>query len=432
MVVAPRPSPWETAGRRTAALLDKVAAVVVTGADPSSAALVALGIGREQARRRRVAIADLVGELAPLQSLVHGEDIHGIVDSFLYGVSLNKIAHQVDEIGNLFVMPSGTEAVDHAEILPSDRWRRLASGFREVEALLLLVVPVDAPAIEALIAATDGLVTVDLRPGTQPAGPVIAAVSLPRISKAMLAPVVEPITSARIRPRSAPGPWLVSGLAALAIVGGSAAWLLRGRDRTNREPAPSAAADQNAGGSQGADSILASEPLEALAPANPADSAAAAAWVLELVNLNTQAGAMLKVQDAAQTAPSVTFSPVVLGADDARWFRVTAGAFAERTQSDSLLRALLARGILRAGEGKVLRAPLALLVNGDVAPEEVPASLSGFMSRGIPAYALRGQDGVTRLYTGAFETPGQAGLMAASVKAAGVRPVVAYRIGRTF
>ena len=423
------PSPWETAGRRSAALLDAVGAVVVTGTDPAAAAYVALGIGREQARRRRVAIADLVGELPPLQSLVHGDDIHGIVDSFLYGVSLNKIARQVDEIGNLFVMPSGTEPVDHAEILPSDRWRRLASGFREVEALLLLVAPVDAPGIEALIASTDGLVTVDLRPGTQPAGPVIAAISLPRISRSFQGPVAEPVTAARISPRSTPGPWLVSGLAALAIVGGSAAWLLRGRDRAAVQPD---AVATTTGPSGARDSILASEPLEALAPANPADSVSAAAWVVELVNLNTQAGATLKVQDASQTAPMVTFSPVVLGADDSRWFRVTAGAYRERTQADSLLRTLLARGILRPGEGKVLRAPLALLINGDVSPDEVPASIGGFMSRGIPVYALRGDDAVTRLYAGAFETPAQAGLMAASVKAAGVRPVVAYRIGRTF
>lgn len=410
-------------------MLDGVAAVVVTGADPAAAAQVALGIGREQARRRRVAIADLVGELPPLQSLIQGDDVHGIVDSFLYGVSLNKIARQVDEIGNLFVMPSGTEPVDHAEILPSDRWRRLASGFREVEALLLLVAPVDAPGIEALIASTDGLVTVDLRPGTQPAGPVIAAITLPRISRSFQGPVVEPVTAARISPRAAPGPWLVSGLAALAIVGGSAAWLLRERGAV----APDAAAITTGADSTrppGGDSVLASEPLEALTPANPADSATAAAWVVELVNLNTQAGATLKVQDASQTAPLVTFSPVMLGADDSRWFRVTAGAYGERTQADSLLRTLLARGILRPGEGKVLRAPLALLINGDVSPDDVPASIGGYMSRGIPVYALRGDDAVTRLYAGAFETPGQAGLMAASVKAAGVRPVVAYRIGR--
>lgn len=431
MTEAPRPSPWETAGRRSAAALDGVAAVVVVGADPSAAALVALGIGREQARRRRVAIADLVGELPPLQSLLHDDDSHGIVDSFLYGVSLNKIARQVDEIGNLFVMPSGTEPVDHAEILPSDRWRRLASGFREVEALLLIVAPVDAPGLDVLVSSTDGLVAVDLRPGAHPAGPVISEISLPRLSKAMQGPVAEPVTAARIRPRSAPGPWLVPGLAVLALVGGSAAWLLRDRAASeSRAAVPAVGAV--AGPAARPDSVLASEPLEALAPVNPADSASAATWSVELVNLNTQAGAALKVRDASQTAPTVTFSPVVLGADDSRWFRVTAGAFVERTQADSLMRALLARGILRPGEGKLLRAPLALLIDGAVAPPDVRASLDGYVSRGVPVYALRSGDGVIRLYAGAFETPAQAGLMAATVKAAGIRPVIAYRIGRTF
>ena len=87
---------WEEEGRRIAPSLDSVAAVVVIGEDPDAAAAVALGVGRVQSRRRRVAIADLVGEVAPLQSLVRGDDPHGIVDSFLYGVSLNRIARPIE------------------------------------------------------------------------------------------------------------------------------------------------------------------------------------------------------------------------------------------------------------------------------------------------------------------------------------------------
>ena len=124
------PTSWENEGQRLAPLLDDVCAAVIAGTDPLAAASVAVGIARVQGVRRRVAIADLVGEIPPLQSLVTGDDPHGIADSFLYGVSLNKIARAVNESGNVFVMPSGTEAVAHDAVYANDRWRRGADESR--------------------------------------------------------------------------------------------------------------------------------------------------------------------------------------------------------------------------------------------------------------------------------------------------------------
>ena len=57
---------WDSEGERIGAQLDARSCVVVAGTDPEAAAHVALGIARVQARRRRVAVADLVGELYPL------------------------------------------------------------------------------------------------------------------------------------------------------------------------------------------------------------------------------------------------------------------------------------------------------------------------------------------------------------------------------
>ena len=83
---------WEEVGREIAPALDAASAVVVIGDDPVAAAEVALGAGRVQGARRRVAIGDLVGEVEPLQALVTGDDPHGLVDSFLYGVSPSDAA----------------------------------------------------------------------------------------------------------------------------------------------------------------------------------------------------------------------------------------------------------------------------------------------------------------------------------------------------
>ena len=124
-------------GARLAPTLDGVHAAVIAAPDAETAANVALAIARVQGEKRRVAIADLVGEVAPLQALVTGDDPHGISDSFLYGVSLNKIARPIDESGSIFLMPSGTEAVALEAVYANERWRRLAAGVRGRDAVSL-------------------------------------------------------------------------------------------------------------------------------------------------------------------------------------------------------------------------------------------------------------------------------------------------------
>ena len=47
------------------------------------------------------------------------DDPHGLVDSFLYGVSLSRIAYEVPDAGQLFVMPSGTEPPDDSSMTGS-------------------------------------------------------------------------------------------------------------------------------------------------------------------------------------------------------------------------------------------------------------------------------------------------------------------------
>ena len=86
---ATRTMDWTEEGRRIGVTLDAFHAVIVVGIDPVATAETALGIARVQAVHRRVAVGDLLGEAPPLQALVSGDDPHGLVDSFLFGVSLS-------------------------------------------------------------------------------------------------------------------------------------------------------------------------------------------------------------------------------------------------------------------------------------------------------------------------------------------------------
>jgi hypothetical protein len=173
-------SMWEAEGNRHASAFDACAGAVVIGERPSVAAEVALGIARVQARRRRVAVADAVGELGPLEDLVPMDAPYGLVDSFFYGVSLNKIAYTVDPAKNLIIFPSGAIPIDHEALLGSDRWVKLLEAFRAAEGLLLIVAPAESSALSSLIQVMDGVVLVGnvaAAPGTR----VLAHARLPVI-----------------------------------------------------------------------------------------------------------------------------------------------------------------------------------------------------------------------------------------------------------
>ena len=115
-MTATRAMDWSEEGRRIGVTLDAFHAIIVVGTDPVATAETALGIARVQAVHRRVAVGDLLGDAPPIQALVTGDDLHGIVDSFVYGVSLSKIARQVPDAGELFVMPTGTGPVSYTHL----------------------------------------------------------------------------------------------------------------------------------------------------------------------------------------------------------------------------------------------------------------------------------------------------------------------------
>ena len=459
-------STWGAQGAALAPLLRDKGALVIVAPEPRIAGEVALGLGRVESQRRRVAIADLVGELPVLHRHVTGDDPHGISDSFNFGVSLNKIAYPVEGAGELFVMPSGSDAIQTEAIYRSGRWRRLATGFREVGALLLIVAPAEAEGLDELIASTDGAVAVGdvVLPHSSVVAarlplPAPAVQSAPRRLPARPAADVAGGTDRRNAARRSSTPrWAAITAALLLVLGaGAAAWYwfrpnalpfagLVDSAAVANETASAGSVELQAADSAGSTVLPAgpapdptdttpveaiSEPIVAARVANPADSANGSAWGVEIVATNTQSGAIFKLIEEAGVLPAATYAPVSRGGERL-WFYVVSGAYANRSGADSLLRALRANGTMARGAGQVRRLPYALLVQTGVSRENAPALVAAFIARELPVYALLQPDGSASLFAGAFESPEQAGLLAAALRARSVEPKVVYRIGRTF
>jgi hypothetical protein len=424
-VAGGRPVAWEDAGRQIAPILGSYSAVVVTSSDPLAAAHVALGLARAEATRRRVVLGDLVGDLAPLVSLLSDDDPHGISDTILYGVSINKVARAVKDVDNLFIAPSGSEQVVSGEVFASGRWKRLADAFHSSGGLLLLVASSDSPGLGALIDQVDGAVVV--RDSSIPGAPsslILARVASP--TKTLKVPFIRevelpPLKSVRGRVHPMP---VAAGILAVVLAGAVVFRMLG-----EREKAPSAIAVPKVARV----ATLADTTFVGL-PGNPADSASAAAFAVELLVANTPEGANFVVRKDRSALPSATVAPIPIGEERTTWYKVIAGAYTRRSEADSLLLALRSSKVLTDSAGSVLRVPLALLVDSVESQggltDAVAAAVGKYAAQGVSVYPLLQNDGGARLYTGAFERPQDAAELLKTLRGAGLQPVLVYRTGR--
>lgn len=432
---------WEDQGSRIADALDDCASAVVIGDDPADAARVALGIARAQARHRRVVVADLVGEIAILQHHLPTDATYGLVDAAQYGVSLGKIAYPIDPAKNLYIIPSGVGPIDHTALLQSARWAALMRTFRQADTLVLLVAPARLRQLGALVRDTDGLVAVgdvevadDARVISRVPAPVAEAASPPAPTPDASAPTASaPHSPDAPAPRATrPMPWLMLAIGAIAVALAAGAWMWNAR-RTASAGTLAAApiAHDSAFARDTTVDVGAPASNAGLAIANPADSAIAAAYAVTLVTFNTAAAAEAQVDRSnGQGLPAVTISYVALGADSSRWYRVFVGAYHTRASADSLLGMMRRRGLLAASAGRVVEAPLAVLVRDKVPFSDAHTIATSYRAKGIPVYALVQDDGSYTLYAGAFESPEQAGQLLSTLRAAGENPAVVYRTGR--
>ena len=426
-----RPVAWEDAGRQIASLLGSYSAVVVTSSDSVAAAHVALGIARAEATHRRVVVGDLVGDIPSLRSLVRDEDPHGITDSFLYGVSLNKIGYAVEGAENLYIMPTGTDPLIDEEIFRSARWTKLAAGFGEAGALLLLVAPSDSRGLGDLIDQIDGAVLV--KDADLPAAP--SALLLARVASPT--PTLK-IPLHRITARAASWKqhrWFypVLGVIVFVLIASLGLALMLARvGQVARPPAPMAAKPVPA--PTPPPPRPAPETLHVAPPANVNDSASAAAFTVEMLVANTAEGANLFVRKNGAALPAAAVSPVPIDLERNTWYRVTAGAYTRKYQADSLLFALRKSGVLTDSAGSVMTTPLALVV--DSVPSQggivdaLHAAVEKYTVRGLSVYALMQDDGGALIYTGAFARADQSAGLVRTLRGAGLNPVLVYRTGR--
>jgi len=420
---------WQERGRRAAQAVAQVASAIVVGADPERAARVAVGIARAESATRRVALGDLVGDLGPLYAIAGGEDGFGLADCFREGRSLNEVAREAPDCPALFILPAGTPPIGARDMLTHVRWPRLVNGFAESGALLLLVAPLDAPGLETLAAATGGVVAVGVPAHRVRAFHVLASVDAPGA------------TVPHLRPARGARPWRRVAVA-IATVAGVLGWLVWSR----RAPAPPLGAAARAAGlvtptpsvlhppapPETQDALARAETVEVRTRVNPTDSLRAATFAVEVVAANTSAGANSFVRDGRDLPlPASTVAPVQSGVGTL-WYRLIVGAWRSRDGADSLLAALRTRKVVEPGAGAVVRVPYAMLLVEGLDPSRAADAVGAWRTRGIPAYALLQDDGTARVFAGAFETPAQAASLAASLRDAGVTPLVAYRTGRSF
>ena len=446
---------WVSDGLRVGASLDTAHVVLVLGDDPRRTALAALGVARAQASRRRVALGDLLGDAEPIQELLDGDDPHGLADSFVFGVSLNKIAHAVPKYGDLYVLPSGSEVPAYEDIFTNSRWTRLAAGFRETGALLVVAAPADASHVGDVVRLADGAILVgeaqlaDMNrekllgrvqappPNENGGAPgIVDDVIVDDVPVDAPAAVDTPAPPRRTFRLSRPVAALLGVVLALGL-GGLGVWLAARPLATGHEPS-NVLRRRSMGAAAGAvpstldslrpDSNTANN-LPALVPANPADSAGAAGYAVLLARFNTHDGVTLWLQRNQREMPSATFSPILVRGE--RWYRALAGSYASRPQADSLLARLRQEGQVGAEYGEVVNAPLSFLLDSVMA-EAAPALLQYWARRGEPVFALRQSDGSAKLYDGAFSSPQEASLFLDEVRSSGIRPVLVYRIGRVY
>jgi hypothetical protein len=164
---------------------------------------------------------------------------------------------------------------------------------------------------------------------------------------------------------------------------------------------------------------------------NPADSAQAAAYAIELMAANTQAGAILKLQQDGGHLPAATYSPVLDG-QGLQWFKVISGAATQRAGAESLLTTLRKQKFVDSTAGNVVSLPYAFRIDSGLSATAATELIGMNRDRGIPAYALKQEDGTSWLLVGAFASVQQSQLYLETLRASGTRPVLVYRKGRTF
>jgi hypothetical protein len=378
-----------------------VIAVTSVQEDPLWAARLTWMVARRIASGgRRTLLVDLDLESPILGAEARDTVEEGIVDAFLFGVSLGYAAREQEP--DLYYIGRGSVAPDPKTVWSSPRWEKLARGFRSQGAALVLYL--SAAALEQISLNPDGLII--LAPlGYDPAAGRVAGIK--RLLEAGV-PVLAVVSRAErpraripARGRRIPRSRLAALVAATGIAAATVAWIAVRRPEPERKVAAAASGEMPATGGEvpTGDSLFYSVQVAAFSTAEQAADYA---------------------RRLASQTEVVTVAPVRLGTQGV-WYRVFLGALPTPGAADSLLRRLWERGLVKRPNGTILRTPFALEV-----ADSNRAAISGL---GMSFYAVKAPGGSERILAGAFEESGQAGLADSLLSAAGLRGKLVRRMG---
>lgn len=375
---------------------------------------------------RRVGLVDLSLERPALEQGAKDVAEEGIVDAFTFGVSMGHVAREQEP--DLYFLSVGTVPTDPDEVWGSERWRRLARGFRQEDALLLLFVP--PAALPRLNLDLDGLVVLS------PVGYAPDGLTFPGIGErlkrgtSLIAVVCDQRPAPRPTPpparRPSPGvpppprrPAVRGALIAAAAVVGLGAVLVIGLGIGGVE------------GIEGIEGAVAEPKVGAVAvapvpsmPSMPSDSLFYSVQVAAFNQAEPATAYARQLDDAG----AATVSPVRLGRQGL-WFRVVVGALPTPAEADSLLRALWRRGVVERPNGTILRTPHAFLLGREPTLAAAGDRAEGLREREIPAYIVPAPDGSAGLWAGAFESQDQARAADSLLRLAGLSATLAPRMG---
>jgi hypothetical protein len=390
----------------TEALADVTSATVVGESSPGTA-LAAIAAGRAMARNRIVTIVDLIGDVAPLRALAEDDDPHGVSDCFEYGISPKAVTRRTHANEQMFVISGGTEPIDYARVLPSERWAKLIAEYQKAGALLLFVAVARSPGLADLIARTDGVIAVGAVEGHLPAGVTILANATP--------PPRRIVARRSDEENDAGSRWgrRIAVVAAAAIIA-FAAWLVVSPRHTAQAVAAAPPRPDTV-------TTAASAQLGTPVPGPAEHAPGSAEFALRASTAPTYAAALRLVRDSAISAIGPATVVPVGDSNGTTRFEVIAGAYEDSGGAEA---AVAAHG------GTVVHVPLALRLADSLPTDSARALAAQFVKRGVPAYSLEFSKGLAAVYAGAFAAGDDALPLITSLRRAGLNPVLVLRTGR--
>jgi hypothetical protein len=399
----------------TGALAAATSAVVVGESSPGTA-LAAIAAARTMARNRIVTIVDLIGDVPPLRALAEDDDPHGVSDCFEYGISPKAVTRRTHANEQMFVISGGTEPIDHARVLPSERWATLIAEYKKAGALLLFVAVARSPGLAELVAMTDGVIAVGAVEKQLPEGVRVLANATPPPRRIIARRPDEEAGSGRLG-RIA----IVTGLAAAIAL---AAWLGFSRRGPPQVAAAASATPATAATTARPDTITTAAASAQLGSpvAGPAERAPGSAeFALRATTAPSYVEALRLMRDSAIRALGPATIVPVGDSNGTLRYEIIAGAYADSAGAEA---AVAAHG------GTIVRVPLALRLADSLPTDSARAMAARLSARGVPAYALEFSKGLGAVYAGAFAAGDDAAPLIASLRRAHLSPVLVLRTGR--